>query len=73
MATYVEIARDSKMMKKIGRLPAVVIPLSEYEDMRENLDMFRSTILMKDIDKSRNDIKNKRTISLKEVKHLFCS
>lgn len=67
MATYVDAKKDSKIFKKIGRLPAVIIPLSEYENMRENLDMFNSRTLARDIEKSRNDVKNKRIISLKEA------
>lgn len=60
--------KENHILKKVGKLPAVIIPLSEYEDMRENLDMFYSGDLMRDIEKSRKEIKNKKTISLKEVK-----
>ena len=65
---YTDTKKEFRIPKKIGRLPAVIIPLSEYEDMRENLDMFNSRNLMSDINKSRNEIKNKKTISLKEIK-----
>jgi PHD/YefM family antitoxin component YafN of YafNO toxin-antitoxin module len=57
-----------RTLKNADKLPAVIISLSEYEDMRENLDMFNSKILMKDIEKARKEVRNKKTISLKEVK-----
>ena len=62
------IAKGIKTLKNIGKMPAVVIPLSEYEDMRENLDMFYSETLMKDIERSRKEIKKAETISLGEIK-----
>ena len=62
------IAKGIKTLKNIGKMPAVVIPLSEYEDMRENLDMFYSETLVRDVEKSRKEIRNKETISLGEVK-----
>jgi len=65
---YTDTKKKFKIPKKIGRLPAVIIPLSEYEDMRENLDMFYSENLIKDVEKARKEIKDKKTISLKETK-----
>jgi len=62
------IAKGIKTLKNIGKMPAVVIPLSEYEDMRENLDMFYSETLVKDIERSRKEIKKAETISLGEIK-----
>ena len=62
------IAKEIRTLKNISKMPAVVIPLSEYEDMRENLDMFYSETLVRDVEKSRKEIRNKETISLGEVK-----
>ena len=62
------IAKEIRTLKNINKMPAVVIPLSEYEDMRENLDMFYSETLVRDVEKSRKEIRNKETISLGEVK-----
>ncbi len=65
---YTDTTKRFKIPKKISQLPAVIIPLSEYEDMRENLDMFNSENLMNDIEKARKEVANKKTISLKEAK-----
>jgi PHD/YefM family antitoxin component YafN of YafNO toxin-antitoxin module len=55
-------------ISKKDTLPAVVIPLSQYERMREDLDMFRSKSLLKEIKKSRNEIKKGETILWTDLK-----
>lgn len=54
--------------KKVGNLPAIVLPLEYYEKMKEDLEMFRSKKIQKDIKKSRTEIKRGNTISFSEVK-----
>lgn len=46
----------------------VVLPLAEYERMREDLEMLRSKRLERDIEKARQEVKEGKTFTLKEVK-----
>ncbi|HEY4516067.1 MAG TPA: hypothetical protein VJH67_02675 [Candidatus Paceibacterota bacterium] len=55
-------------IKKVGDLPAVIISLSEYENMREDLDVLHSKTLERSIEKTRKEIKEGGVISLKEIK-----
>jgi len=45
----------------------VILPLEEYERMREDLEMIRSKKLPKEIEKARREAKERKTMRLKEV------
>lgn len=53
---------------KMGREPVVLIPLSDYELLIEELEMLRSKRLVRDIKESREQIKRGMTVSLAEAK-----
>ena len=45
----------------------VILPLEEYERLKEDLEMSRSQKLIKEIKKSRNEVKRGKLINLEEV------
>jgi len=45
----------------------VILPLEEYERMREDLEMIRSKKLPKEIEKARREAKERKTMRLEEV------
>ncbi len=54
--------------QKIGKLPLVVLPLGDYEKMKEDLEMFYSKKLPKEIKKAREEIKKGNTFTFNELK-----
>lgn len=44
-----------------------ILPLEEYEKIKEDLEMFQSKTLAKDIEKARKEIKEGKVIRLKDV------
>lgn len=44
-----------------------ILPLEEYEKIKEDLEMLRSKKLAKEIEKARKEAKKEKIISLKEV------
>ena len=54
--------------QKIGKLPVVILPLEDYEQMREDLEMLSSRRLPKEIKKAREEFKKGGVISFAEVK-----
>ena len=48
--------------------PVVVIPLEEYESLRETLEILSDTELVKDIEDARKAFREGRTVSWEEVK-----
>ena len=46
----------------------VILPLGDYEKMKEDLEMFHSKKLLKDIKKSREEIKKGMILTLDQVK-----
>jgi PHD/YefM family antitoxin component YafN of YafNO toxin-antitoxin module len=55
-------------LRNIKKLPIVILPLENYEKMREDLDVLRSLKLSKDIKKARAEVKRGRMISFSEAK-----
>jgi len=45
----------------------VVLPLEEYERMKEDLEMIRSKKLLKEIEKARKEVKEKKTMRLEDI------
>ena len=56
---------------KIGKVPVVVLPLEEYEKMKEDLEMLLSKTLPRSIKKARKDFKENKVYDLSEVKRLL--
>lgn len=54
--------------QKIGRLPIVVLPLVDYERMKEDLEMFYSRTLTKEIKKAREEVKKEKILTFAEAK-----
>ena len=54
--------------QRIGKTPIVVLPLADYERMKEDLEMFYARKLAKDIREARKEIKEGRVLTLAEVK-----
>ena len=54
--------------KSIGKLPVVILPLEEYERMREDLEALRSKGYLRRIKKAREEIKQGKAIPFAEVK-----
>ena len=44
-----------------------ILPLEEYERMKEDLEMFQSKKLAKDIERARREAKEGKVITLKEL------
>ena len=53
---------------KIGKLPVVILPLEDYERMREDLEMLQSRTLPRKIRKAREEVRKGRVMTLAEVK-----
>lgn len=55
---------------KIGKTPVVVLPMKEWreiEDSLEDLEMYTSKTLAKDIAKARREVKRGETFSIEEA------
>ena len=61
-------ARRKANQGKIGKLPVVILPLEDYERMVEDLEMFRSRALPREIRQAREEVKQGRVLTLAEVK-----
>ena len=59
----ITLSRDT-IERKRG---VVVLPLAEYERMKEDLEMLRSKRLEQDIKKARQEAKEGKTLTLEEV------
>ena len=51
-----------------GRLPVIVLPLNDYEKMREDLEMFQSKNLAKEIKKAREEARRGDILDLAKAK-----
>lgn len=52
----------------LGKFPVVVLPLDEYEKMKEDLEMLRSKRLEGSIKKARKEIAKGKVYTVEEVK-----
>jgi len=59
---------DKVVSQKIGKLPVVVLPLEDFENMKENLEMYQSKTFRKDIVKARMEVKKGKILTFEEVK-----
>jgi len=63
MAKFSENIILPKALIKKG---VAILPLEEWEKIKEDLEMFQSKKLLKEIEKAREEAKEGKTISLKE-------
>lgn len=54
--------------QKIGKLPVVVLPLDYFEKIKEDLEMYQSKALRKEIVKARTEIKKGKFLTFEEAK-----
>lgn len=54
--------------QKIGKFPVVILPLEDFEMMKEKLEMYQSKKLPKEITKARKEVGKGKVLSLEEVK-----
>jgi len=59
------ITISREIIRKKGGM--VVLPLEEYERMKEDLEMIRSKKLLKEIEKARKEVKEKKTMRLEDI------
>ncbi|PIY89583.1 MAG: hypothetical protein COY73_00510 [Candidatus Nealsonbacteria bacterium CG_4_10_14_0_8_um_filter_37_14] len=59
------IAISRETVQKRGGM--VILPLEEYERMKEDLEMIRSKKLPKEIERARREAKERKTMRLEEV------
>lgn len=67
MSPIAELKKIASMVKS-SNLPLVVLSLSDYERMREDLEMYRSRRLAPDIIRARAEVRAGKTLTLTEVK-----
>ncbi len=53
---------------KLNQLPVVVLPLADYERMREDLEMFHSRAFQSKIRKARQAVRKGKTVTLADAK-----
>lgn len=58
-------------INQLGKLPVVILPLVEYEKMKEDLEMLRSPNLPERIKKARAEVKAGKVYTLDEVKKIL--
>ena len=54
--------------QKIGKLPVVVLPLDYFEKIKEDLEMYQSKKLRKEIVKARMEVKKGKFLTFEEAK-----
>ncbi|MBI3261376.1 hypothetical protein HYZ64_03345 [Candidatus Berkelbacteria bacterium] len=61
--------RMSKVKEfKVGKTPVVVLPLDDYDAIRESVEMYESKTYRKEIAKSREEVKKGQVISYENLK-----
>lgn len=63
-----QVVLSNTQSLKLGKLPAVILSLNDYEKMKEDLEMFNSKRLPKDIAKARREAEGGETLSIADVK-----
>lgn len=53
---------------KVGKTPVVVLPLDDYDAMREHVEMYESQIYRKEIAKAREEVKKGRVVPYEDLK-----
>jgi PHD/YefM family antitoxin component YafN of YafNO toxin-antitoxin module len=60
--------KNKTVVDKIGITPVVVLPLEDYESMREEIEILSSKKLANEITKARREIKKGEVYSTEEIK-----
>lgn len=55
-------------VQKIGKIPVVVLPLADYEKMKEDIEILSSKKLYQDIRKAREEVRTGKVFTLEQVK-----
>jgi PHD/YefM family antitoxin component YafN of YafNO toxin-antitoxin module len=66
--TALQILETKSARYDIGKLPVVILPLEDYEKIKEELEMFNSKALPGKIKKAREEIRNGKGLTMEEVK-----
>lgn len=54
--------------QKIGKFPVVILPLDDFEKMKEDLVMYQSRTFKKDITRAREEVKKGKLLTFRDVK-----
>ena len=60
--------KSKTAIDKIGKTPVVILPLEDYENMKEELEILSSKKLQSEISKTRQEIKKGEVYSIEEIK-----
>jgi PHD/YefM family antitoxin component YafN of YafNO toxin-antitoxin module len=68
--TSIKALTDRKKTRhaSVGELPVVILPLEDYERMREDLEMLSSQRLPREIETARQEARKGQVMTLAEVK-----
>ncbi|MBS4029703.1 MAG: hypothetical protein KGZ58_13830 [Ignavibacteriales bacterium] len=66
--TALQILEEKSLRYDIGKLPVVILPLDDYEKIKEELEMFNSKLLPEKIKKAREDVRKGKGFTMEEVK-----
>ncbi len=60
--------KSKAAIDKIGKTPVVILPLEDYENMKEELEILSSKKLSNEITKARNEVQKGEVCSIEEIK-----
>ena len=60
--------KSKAAINKIGKAPVVILPLEDFENMREELEILSSKKLSNGITKARQEVKKGEVYCIKEIK-----
>ncbi len=60
--------KNKKAIDKIGKTSVVILPLKEYESMKEELELLNSKKLVSEIAKARQEIEKGEVYSIQEIR-----
>jgi PHD/YefM family antitoxin component YafN of YafNO toxin-antitoxin module len=60
--------KSKTAIDKIGKTAVVILPLEDYENMKEELEILTSKKLSNEISKARQEIRKGEVYSVKEIK-----
>ncbi len=60
--------KSKAAIDKIGKTPVVVLPLEDYENMKEELEIFSSKKLSNEITKARQEVQKGEVYSTEEIR-----
>lgn len=60
--------KSNATIDKIGKTPVVILPLEDYENMKEELEILSSKKLSNEITKARQEVQKGEVYSIEEIK-----